>query len=126
MRYPVLIEPKTDTTCYGVIVPDLPGCHSAGDTLEEAMSNAEEAAALWIDVALDEGEAIPQPSKLESVRRDGWMVGLITVDPSLLEDTIERINITLPRRVLARLDALAKAAGESRSGYIALLTLESA
>jgi predicted RNase H-like HicB family nuclease len=126
MRYPVLIEPKTDTTCYGVIVPDLPGCHSAGDTLEEAMSNAEEAAALWIDVALDEGEAIPPPSKLESVRRDGWMVGLITVDPSLLEDTIERINITLPRRVLARLDALAKAAGESRSGYIALLTLESA
>jgi metal-responsive CopG/Arc/MetJ family transcriptional regulator len=34
------------------------------------------------------------------------------------------VNITLPRRVLRRLDALARAAGESRSGYIAHLTLE--
>ena len=45
-------------------------------------------------------------------------------DPALLDDTIERVNITLPRRVLRRLDALAKAAGESRSGFIAHLTLE--
>lgn len=87
------------------------------------MTNAEEAAALWIDVALDEGEAIPPPARLEDVRRDGWLVGVITIDPNLLENTIERVNITLPRRVLARLDARAKAAGESRSGYIAILTL---
>jgi hypothetical protein len=34
------------------------------------------------------------------------------------------VNISLPRRVLQRLDALARSAGESRSGYIAQLTLE--
>ena len=50
--------------------------------------------------------------------------GVITVDPTLLDDTIERVNITLPRRVLKRLDALARAAGESRSGYIAHLSVE--
>ena len=54
----------------------------------------------------------------------GWMFGIITLDAALLDDTIERVNITLPRRVLRRLDALAQAAGESRSGYIAHLTLE--
>jgi metal-responsive CopG/Arc/MetJ family transcriptional regulator len=34
------------------------------------------------------------------------------------------VNISLPRRVLQRLDALARSAGESRSGFIAHLTLE--
>ncbi len=123
MRYPVLIEPRTPTTSYGVEVPDLPGRFSAGDTLDEALSNAEEAAALWIDTALDEGMTIPAPSDLETITRDGWFVGVITVDPSLLDDTVERTNITLPRRVLSRLDAQARSAGESRSGYIARLTL---
>lgn len=128
MRYPIVIEPGSDTAGFGVIVTDLPGCFSAGDTLDEAISGAEEAAAAWIDAALDAGEAIPAPSSLEAVRSnpefDGWTFGVITLDPALLDDTIERVNITLPRRVLKRLDALARAAGESRSGYIAHLTLE--
>ena len=53
-----------------------------------------------------------------------WALGVVAVDPALLDDTIERVNITLPRRVLKRLDALARAAGESRSAFIAQLTLE--
>ena len=128
MRYPVAIEPGTDETAFGVVVPDLPGCFSAGDTLDEAMLGAEEAAAAWVDAALDASEAIPVPTSLEALRRSpdyaGWMFGVITLDPALLDDTTERVNITLPRRVLKRLDALARAAGESRSGYIAHLTLD--
>ena len=128
MRYPIVIEPGTESTAFGVIVPDLPGCFSAGDTLDEAMSGAEEAAAAWIDAALDAGDAIPPPSSLESLQRHpdyaGWTFGVITLDPALLEDVVERVNITLPRRVLKRLDAKARAAGETRSGYIAQLTLE--
>ena len=128
MRYPIAIEPGTDTTAFGVIVPDLPGCFSAGDTLDEALAGAEEAAAAWIDAALDAGSAIPAPSSLDSLRSNpdyaGWTVGVISLDPALLDDTTERVNITLPRRVLKRLDALARAAGETRSGFIAHLTLE--
>jgi predicted RNase H-like HicB family nuclease len=128
MRYPIAIEPGNDATAFGVVVPDLPGCFSAGDTLDDAMAGAEEAAAAWIDAALDAGEAIPPPTSLDTVRQDpayaGWMFGVITLDPALLDDTTERVNITLPRRVLKRLDALARAAGETRSGYIAHLTLE--
>ncbi len=128
MRYPIAIEPGTETTAFGVVVPDLPGCFSAGDTLDEALAAAEEAAAAWIDAALDSGDAIPVPTKLDALRRNpdfaGWTFGVITLDPALLDDTTERVNITLPRRVLKRLDALARAAGESRSGFIASLTLE--
>lgn len=128
MRYPVAIEPGNETTAFGVVVPDLPGCFSAGDTLDEALSATEEAAAAWIDAALDGGEAVPAPSSLEALRRNpayaGWTLGVITLDPALLDDSTERVNITLPRRVLRRLDAMARAAGQSRSGYIARLALE--
>ena len=128
MRYPIAIEPGNDAVAFGVVVPDLPGCLSAGDTLDEAMAGAEEAAAAWIDATLDAGNPIPAPSSLDAIRQNpefaGWTLGVITLDPALLDDTIERVNITLPRRVLKRLDALARAAGESRSGYIAHLTLE--
>ena len=127
MRYPIAIEPTTETTAFGVVVPDLPGCFSAGDSLDEAMINAEEAAAAWIDATLDAGNVVPAPSSLAALHGDpaysGWTFGVITVDPALLDDTVERVNITLPRRVLKRLDARARAAGESRSGFIASLAI---
>ena len=127
MRYPVAIEPGHADQAFGVVVPDLPGCFSAGDTLDEAMSGVEEAAAAWIDATLDAGGAVPAPSDLEALRNRpefaGWSFGVVTLDPAILDDTTERVNITLPRRVLKRLDAQARRAGESRSGYIAQMTL---
>ncbi len=128
MRYPVAIEPGTDTTAFGVVFPDLPGCFSAGDTLDEAMQAAEEAVAAWLDATLDAGHPVPAPSSLEAVRTNpkyaGWTIAVVSVSPGVLDDTTERVNITLPRRVLNRLDAQARAAGETRSGYIAQMTLE--
>lgn len=77
MRYPIVIEPGTESSAFGVIVPDLPGCFSAGDTLDDAIIGAEEAAAAWIDAVLDAGEAIPGPSSLEQLRqRNGTRAGL--------------------------------------------------
>ena len=69
MRYPVAIEPGTATEAFGVVVPDLPGCFSAGDTMEEAMAKAEESIAVWIEVALDAGQDIPQPSGVDALRK---------------------------------------------------------
>jgi predicted RNase H-like HicB family nuclease len=127
MRYPIVIEPGTETSAFGIVIPDLPGCFSAGDTLDEAITAAEEAAAAWIDTALDAGQTIPTPSSLDALRNTadyaGWSYGVITIDPATLDDSTDRVNITLPRRVLRRLDALAKANGETRSGFIAQLTL---
>ncbi len=127
MRYPIAIEPRTNHSDYGVVIPDLPGCFSAGDTLEEAIAGAEDAGLAWIDEVLDAAEPVPPPSSLEAIRSKpeyaGWILSLITIDPAALDDTIERINITLPRRVLRRLDDEARAAGETRSGYIAKLAV---
>lgn len=129
MRYPVAIEPGIHTEAFGVVVPDLAGCFSAGDTMDEALTNAEEAITAWIEAALDSGMEIPQPSDIDALRKahkayKSWVWALVQVDPAILDDTLERVNISLPRRILQRLDAHAKAAGESRSGFIARMALE--
>ena len=69
--------------------------------------------------------AMRYPVAIEPGHADqaGWSFGVVTVDPAILDDTTERVNITLPRRVLERLDAQARRAGESRSRYIAQMTL---
>ena len=127
MRYPILIEEGSDDTAFGVIVPDLPGCFSAGDSLDEALDAVGEAAAAWIDAALDAGHPVPPPSSLENVRQlpdyRGWTVGVVDIDAALFDDTIERVNITLPRRVLRRLDDLAARRHQSRGAFIADLTM---
>ena len=129
MRYPVAIEPGIDAAAWGVIVPDLPGCFSAGDTLEEALIQAEDAVISWIEAAIDDGQDIPIPSHIDVLRAahaelEGWLWALVKVDPSMLDDTLERVNISLPRRVLHRLDAHARGAGETRSGFIARMAVE--
>ena len=129
MRYPVAIEPSADASAFGLVVPDLPGCHSAGDTLDDAMVNAEEAISAWIDTALDRGIDIPSPTPIEVLRKKhkawrSWVWALVQVDPAVLDDTLERVNISLPRRVLRRLDVLARANGETRSGFIARMAIE--
>lgn len=129
MRYPIAIEPGNDATAWGVVVPDLPGCFSAGDTLEEAMIQAEDAITGWIETALDNGQDIPEPTPIEALRTahpefEGWLWALVKVDPAMLDDVLERVNISLPRRVLHRLDARARRSGETRSGFIARMSIE--
>ncbi|ARW10047.1 hypothetical protein S101447_00945 [Acetobacter ascendens] len=70
---------------------------------------------------------MPAPSSLEKVRENpewkNWSVGFADVDPMLFDTTAERVNITLPRRVLVRLDRRAKEEGETRSEFIARLVM---
>ncbi|WNH53039.1 type II toxin-antitoxin system HicB family antitoxin [Stenotrophomonas oahuensis] len=83
MRYPIMIEAGDHNTAWSVVVPDLPGCYSAGDTLDDAIMAAEEAAAAWIDAALDAGQTIPAPSQdHEILKKDvynGWRIDHVFV-----------------------------------------------
>lgn len=128
MRYPIAIESGDEQHAFGVAVPDLPGCFSAGDTLDEAIDNAREAIELWLETVIDDGGSVPAPRPISEHQSDpgyaGWIWAVVEVDLASLSDKAERVNITLPARVLRRIDAAAKAAGESRSGYIARRSLE--
>jgi predicted RNase H-like HicB family nuclease len=134
MRFPIAIEPGNDTQAFGVVVPDLPGCFSAGDTLDEAIANAPEAIAnapeailLHLESLLEEDTPLPEAHPLEEHRKnpefDGWLWAIVDVDLNALSDKIERVNITLPHRVLRALDVFAKRHGESRSGFLARAAL---
>lgn len=127
MKYPIAIEPGDKKRAYGVVVPDLPGCFSAGDTLDAAIDNAREAVELWLETVIDDGGAVPEPRTIAEHQKNpefaGWVWTVVSIDLAELSDKAERVNIPLPARVLRRIDAVAKAAGESRSGFIAHLAL---
>lgn len=126
MKYPIVIEQGDENTAFGVIVPDLQGCFSASDeSIDDAIEQATQAAALWIEYAIDNGQTIPKPSSMDKIRREypDWILAVIDIPEELTDDTIERVNISLPRRILARIDNNAKANGETRSGYIARLCI---
>ena len=64
MKYPIAIELGDDTHAFGVVVPDLPGCFSAGDTLDEAIDNAKEAIELWLETVINDNGAVPEPGAI--------------------------------------------------------------
>ncbi|MDB9312492.1 type II toxin-antitoxin system HicB family antitoxin [Spirulina sp. CS-785/01] len=63
LKYPISLYPAADGG-YTVTIPDLPGCITQGDTLEEALDNINEARELWIETVYWSNEkTIPLPSK---------------------------------------------------------------
>ena len=126
-HYPVVIHKDTDSE-YGVTVPDLPGCFSAGLTMDDALANAGEAIITHVEGLLLDGEPIPGPKEIETHRgnpdySDGiWAV--VTVDLSRVNGSARRINVSIPERILARVDDHAKETGDSRSSLMAAALLE--
>ncbi|TCL74233.1 putative RNase H-like HicB family nuclease [Hydrogenispora ethanolica] len=64
LNYPFIVRKDKDGT-FCIKYPDLPGCISCGDTLEEAVTMGEDAKVSWIEVALEKGMPIPEPSDME-------------------------------------------------------------
>lgn len=86
MKFAVVYE-KAETN-YSVYVPDLPGCVSVGDTLEEAMRMIREAIEFHLEGMMRDGEPIPQPST---------EVGYVEIDAHQV-----RANLTTDRKLSAR------------------------
>ena len=122
MKYPVVIH-KDDDSDYGVTFPDLPGCFTAGDSFEQALEMAQEAAELHLEGLLEEGAGIPQPSPLEQHMQNpdyrGGIWAVVDVDLSKLSGKARRVNITLPERVLASIDDYTARHGGNRSKLLA-------
>jgi hypothetical protein len=122
MKFIIAIEPGTDTSAWGVAVPDLPGCFSAGDTLDEAMANARQASDQHVEIMIEDGAPIPISRSLAVIQADpayaGWVWAVVDVPVEKYLGPAEKINITVPRMVLTRIDEYAKSQGMSRSGFL--------
>lgn len=128
MLYPLAIELGDEETSFGVIIPDILGCYSAGDSLEEAIENAREAIMTHLEVLVEMEESIPLPTSMSNhvtnSEYDGMVWAVVDIDVSKYLGKTEKVNVTLPSRLIHLIDE--KVAGDksrykSRSGYLASL-----
>ena len=65
MNYRMEIVEDKEEGGYVISYPDLPGCITCGDTIEEAVSNAKDAKKAWLEAAIEEKIEIHEPDNLE-------------------------------------------------------------
>ncbi|MEF9955637.1 MAG: type II toxin-antitoxin system HicB family antitoxin [Acinetobacter sp.] len=108
MLYPIAVEKGSDTEAYGVTVPDIKGCFSAGDTFEEALNNAKEAIASHLEILAEDGADIPLASEaskyIDSDEFKGYIWAVVDLDVSRYLGKAEKVNVTLPSRLISLID----------------------
>lgn len=122
MRYYIAVVHKDEGSAYGVQFPDVPGCYSAADNMEDLVSNAVEALSLYA-----EDEALPSPRSIDLIKADPSIAselvdGAFLVAVPLIENDakVVRANITMESGMLKAIDAAAKARHLTRSAFLAL------
>ncbi len=124
MHYVAFVH-KDEDSCYGVSFPDIPGCTSAGDTLEEALANAREALAFHLEGEIADERELPKPRTVDEIKADptlsDWREGAMLVLVPLVMDrgTARRVNVSFDPGLLEAIDDAAKARGMSRSAFLA-------
>lgn len=78
--YPAIFSVENEKIL--VSIPDLPGCHTFGDNLLDAIEMARDSICMWLCVAEDNQETIPVPTQLENVHPGGGFVNLVDADTS--------------------------------------------
>jgi predicted RNase H-like HicB family nuclease len=92
MEIPIVIHKDIDSV-YGVTVPDIPGCFSWGDTVEDALQNTRQAILIHVETLLDEGLPVEiTPSRIDMLNTNSDYAGaylwaVVDVDISKLEAT---------------------------------------
>lgn len=126
MRSYIAVMSKEKRSDYGVHFPDLPGCVTAGKTLEEARRRGAQALALHLQGMVEEGLEIPEPSSLDRIVKDPSSADgvpfIVTVKEP--ESKAVRVNITLPARVLESVNAHVAKIGTTRSAFLAEAAME--
>jgi predicted RNase H-like HicB family nuclease len=123
-NYIALLEFDKDTGKYGVVVPDVPGFTSAGDSYDDAIRNATEGLASHLEVMKEYGEEIPSARTLEEIRSkwDGWkdwardvkdlLTAIIPVIPAY---GTTKVLVSMDSGLVARIDRVSR----NRSAFLA-------
>ena len=69
-HYVAIVEDAGPEKAIGIWFPDLPGCFSAGDDIDEALRNAEQALSLYAEALSKEGRTLPPPRSVSELRND--------------------------------------------------------
>jgi predicted RNase H-like HicB family nuclease len=128
MKFPVVLHKDADSD-YGVIIPDVPGCFSAGSTVAEAFENVKEALSLHYEGLVADGDPLPQVREIdvhiENPDYAGGVWGVVEFDVTPYFGKSVRFNATLPEQLLERIDQTVRRDQRysSRSGFLAAAAL---
>jgi predicted RNase H-like HicB family nuclease len=118
--YPAVLE-RDAGGVFALWFPDFPGCVAAARTQEEAMAKARAALAAGFQDLAERDQALPSPTAFDAIKLPPKCdfvafvaVGAMPPDPS------ERVNVYLPKSLIARIDEAAAAMGMSRSSFFGL------
>ncbi|HBT96977.1 MAG TPA: hypothetical protein DEB25_04745 [Desulfobulbaceae bacterium] len=123
MKYPIALHKDMDS-CYGVSVPDIPGCFSAGESVDEAIASAGEAIAGHLEILAEDGIIAPAPSTIDKhsglPEYQGAVWAFVEVDITPFLGGSEKATVTLPRLLIRKIDAaVASGKAKSRSAFLA-------
>ncbi|NOW46200.1 putative RNase H-like HicB family nuclease [Novosphingobium sp. SG751A] len=109
---------KDEDSAFGVTFPDLPGCYSAADRIEDVLPNACEALELWFedsqDIAPRDLAAISAEAALD-LAQGAFIIAVPRLSAS--SKTV-RVNLSLEAGMLADIDSAAAARRMTRSAFI--------
>lgn len=113
--YPAVLE-RDPSGVFGVWFPDFPGAVAGGHSQEEAVARGQEALERAMQELAERERPLPEPTAFSDIRppEEADVVTFMAV-AAAPPDPSERVNVYLPRSVLARADELAGAWGMSRS-----------
>ena len=126
MRFPVYLH-KTESNTYSGFVPDVVGCFFAGETVDDALTDASAAIDSHVESSTDAGYEVPVATHIETHIEDencqGGYWAFVDIDLSRYEGKAVKLNITLPQNLLTKIDSYVDHHREygSRSGFLAAL-----
>ncbi len=108
MLYPLAIEIGDDKHAYGVVVPDIAGCFSAGDSMEDAINQAKEAINGHLELLAEMGQLPPSAKPLDHWVNDeeyaGWAWAIVDIDIEPYLGKAAKFNVTLPNLLSKKID----------------------
>lgn len=120
MRYYHAVVHKKEGSAFGVHFPDLPGCFSAADQIEDVIPNATEALALWFEDADEIAEASPIEAIRDLAAYDLAESAFLVMVPWIGRNTKPaRVNISIDRAMLDAIDSAAAKRRLTRSAFLA-------
>ncbi len=106
MIYTMCIEKVEDG--FVASFPDIDGCYTAGETMEELFVKAKEAVSFHIEGMLEDGEDIPKPQAIEVHKQNpeyrDFILSVMDIDLTHLMGKSEKINVTLPSLLIRKID----------------------
>ena len=100
LPYRLEIVPDPEEGGYGARYPELPGCITCADTIEEVIANAADAKRAWLEAALENGTEIAEPA-----------------DEADLSEYSGQFKLRIPRSLHRSLSVHAKSEGISMNQY---------